>query len=51
METQAVHKNGGRIRRRSDERNGTEQVRWRDENMIDSSDFGTAGSDTCAAPG
>ena len=46
-----VHNNGGRVRGRSDERNGTEQVRWRAESMIDSSDVGTVGSDTCAAPG
>jgi len=47
----AVHDNGGRIRRRSGERNGTEQVRWRGENTTDSIGVGTAGSDTCAAPG
>ena len=39
------------VRRRIGERNGTEQVRWRVGNMIDSSGVDTADSDTCVAPG
>ena len=47
---EAIHDNGGRIRRHNGGRNGTEQVRWHGGNTTDSIDDGTAGSDTCAVP-